>query len=639
MSTAKQGASAEGLSPARIVGTQGLGGGWVRLRLEPAAPVVAWPGQQVRLGALLDGRWETGAFPLCAPGERPGPLELLVRGAAGGRLGAWLCGEAAVGAVLGCSAPEGDLAIQPCDRGPIYAFVAGSALGLGLGLARGLATDGRGRRLHLHLWLRGEPPVSVARELAAIGQVAPGVSVSLHRTDAGGARVQAAAVGALAPFGEGSLALVSGPVGFVEELSSGLAAAGWPASAVRVERRAAAEAAGSAGPIVARSFHLDPGPVKDEAMAFLDQMAAESEVDLSARRRAVAAEIAARGTYVQRAEELEFGARLAWRNATRCVGRASWRKLDLRDQRHLSTAADVAAALFDHIEAATQGGALRSTVSLFRPGPPTIRLWNAQLLRYAGYRRADGSVLGDPISVDLTERIRGLGWRGAGTAFDLLPLVVQIGDAAPQVFPIPPGLALEVPLRHPQFPWFEGLGLRWYALPAVSDMALDLGGVVYRCAPFNGYYVGTEIGARNLGDAGRYNLCPLIAERMGLDTRAPSSLWRDRALIELNTAVLYSFSAAGVRISDHHSVGEQFLRFERTERAAGRPVYGDWSWLVPPISGSASPLFARSDLRNVLVKPMFVYQPPPWQAEGALPPWEGPVPPCPFADAQRASRA
>jgi hypothetical protein len=56
-------------------------------------------------------------------------------------------------------------------------------------------------------------------------------------------------------------------------------------------------------------------------------------------------------------------------------------------------------------------------------------------------------------------------------------------------------------------------------------------------------------------------------------------------------------------------------------------------------SGSASPLFARSDLRNVLVKPMFVYQPPPWQAEGALPPWEGPVPPCPFADAQRASRA
>ncbi len=90
MSTAKQGASAEVLSPARIVGTQGLGGGWVRLRLEHTAPVVAWPGQQVRLGALLDGRWETGAFPLCAPGERPGPLELLVRGAAGGRLGAWL---------------------------------------------------------------------------------------------------------------------------------------------------------------------------------------------------------------------------------------------------------------------------------------------------------------------------------------------------------------------------------------------------------------------------------------------------------------------------------------------------------------------------------------------------------------------
>ena len=634
MSTAEQGASVGSLFPAKILSRQELGGGWVRLRLEPTAAVQARPGQRVHLGAEVRGRWETAAFSLAAPCERPGPVELLLRASAGGPLGAWLCGEAAVGAALGCSAADGACGLLPEDPGPFVAFVAGSALGLGLSLARGLAADGRGRPLVLHLWLRGEPPLSVARELAAIEQVAPNLSVGVHRTDAGGARLRAAAVGEIAPFVAGAQARVSGPPGFAEEVCAGLMAAGWPGSAVRVERLEGRAPTHPVAPAPARSFHLDPGPVWAEAMAFLDQMGAELEVDVSARRQAVAAEIAARGTYEQRPDELEFGARLAWRNATRCVGRASWRSLELCDQRHLSRAEDVAAALFHHIESATQGGALRSTVSLFRPGPPTIRLWNAQLLRYAGYRRDDGSVTGDPISVDLTERIRALGWRGAGTAFDLLPLVVQIGDAAPRVFPIPPGLALEVPLRHPQLPWFEGLGLRWYALPAVSDMALDLGGVVYRCAPFNGYYVGTEIGARNLGDAGRYNLCPLIAERMGLDTRAPSSLWRDRALIELNTAVLYSFAAAGVRIADHHGVGEQFLRFERTEQAAGRPVYGDWSWLVPPISGSASPLFGRSDLRNVLVKPMFVYQPPPWQAEGAPPAWEGPVPPCPLGGAR-----
>ena len=32
-----------------------------------------------------------------------------------------------------------------------------------------------------------------------------------------------------------------------------------------------------------------------------------------------------------------------------------------------------------------------------------------------------------------------------------------------------------------------------------------------------------------------------IAERMGFDTRKSSSLWKDRTLVEINVAVLYSF--------------------------------------------------------------------------------------------------
>ena len=32
-----------------------------------------------------------------------------------------------------------------------------------------------------------------------------------------------------------------------------------------------------------------------------------------------------------------------------------------------------------------------------------------------------------------------------------------------------------------------------------------------------------------------------IAERMGFDTRKSSSLWKDRTLVEVNVAVLYSF--------------------------------------------------------------------------------------------------
>ena len=32
-----------------------------------------------------------------------------------------------------------------------------------------------------------------------------------------------------------------------------------------------------------------------------------------------------------------------------------------------------------------------------------FRVWNAQIIRYAGYEKPDGSVIGDPFSVEFTE--------------------------------------------------------------------------------------------------------------------------------------------------------------------------------------------------------------------------------------------
>lgn len=57
-----------------------------------------------------------------------------------------------------------------------------------------------------------------------------------------------------------------------------------------------------------------------------------------------------------------------------------------------------------------------------------------------------------------------------------------------------------------RFEWFEDLGLRWYALPAVSNMMFDCGGLQFTAAPFNGWYMSTEIGCRNLCDAQRLNM-------------------------------------------------------------------------------------------------------------------------------------
>ena len=60
-----------------------------------------------------------------------------------------------------------------------------------------------------------------------------------------------------------------------------------------------------------------------------------------------------------------------------------------------------------------------------------------------------------------------------------------------------------------RYPSFKDLGLKWYALPAVANMRFDCGGVDYTACPFNGWYMGTEIGARDFCDVQRYNLLPV----------------------------------------------------------------------------------------------------------------------------------
>jgi nitric oxide synthase oxygenase domain/subunit len=52
---------------------------------------------------------------------------------------------------------------------------------------------------------------------------------------------------------------------------------------------------------------------------------------------------------------------------------------------------------------------------------------------------------------------------------------------------------LEVEIEHPTIPEFKSLGFRGYAIPAISNFRMDIGGVTYGCLSFNGWYMGTEI--------------------------------------------------------------------------------------------------------------------------------------------------
>lgn len=314
------------------------------------------------------------------------------------------------------------------------------------------------------------------------------------------------------------------------------------------------------------------------------------------RRRAALAQLRDTGTYVQTAEEIQIGARLAWRNHARCVGRKHWRSLKLLDARRVTTARELAEVCWQHLHMATNGGAVQSLITVGPPRRPDgreYRIVSPQLIRYAGYRNGDGTVTGDPANIAITEFAMKLGWRGARTPFDILPLLISTPDEPIRWFEVPPEIAREVELEHPEFEWFAGLGLKWHAVPAVSNMNLEIGGITYPFAPFNGWYVGTEIGARNFSDTDRYNMLPLIADMMGLDTSHPRTLWRDQALIELNKAVLHSYRKAKVHIVDHHTVAKQFCEHVAKEDAAGRTCPTDWSWVNPPISSGLTPTFHR----------------------------------------------
>ncbi|XP_062424602.1 nitric oxide synthase 3 isoform X2 [Rhea pennata] len=349
------------------------------------------------------------------------------------------------------------------------------------------------------------------------------------------------------------------------------------------------------------------------------------------RLRDVEAAIEATGTYQLLEPELIFGAKQAWRNAARCVGRIQWNKLQVFDARDCANVGEMFSFLCTHIQYATNRGNIRrlhppaatsppacsprSAITIFPqrvPGRGDFRIWNTQLIRYAGYRQPDGSVLGDPANVDITELCIQHGWTPGNGRFDVLPLLLQVPDEPPELFPLPPELVLEVPLQHPTLEWFGELGLRWYALPAVSNMLLEIGGLEFPAAPFNGWYMSSEIGMRNLCDSQRYNLLQEVALRMGLDTRKTSSLWKDKAAVEINIAVLHSYQVAKVTIVDHHAATESFVKHMENEMRTRGGCPADWVWIVPPISGSLTPVF-HQEMVNYQLCPTFRYQPDAWK--------------------------
>jgi nitric-oxide synthase len=285
--------------------------------------------------------------------------------------------------------------------------------------------------------------------------------------------------------------------------------------------------------------------------------------------------------------DLADTARVAWRNADRCIGRAYWRSLSVRDRRDVVDPRAIAAEMTEHLRLATNNGNIRPVATVLHP---SVRILNEQLIGYAGYPLPDGTVLGDGRNRQVTETALSLGWPGgrrtsAGYSvrgrFDVLPLMISVGGSTPTLHELPSDAAREVPISHPEQPWFIDLGLRWYAVSAATDMRLWLDRRVSYPIVFGGWWLATGIASRELADPDRYDMLPAIATGFGLDVTTLRSLWPDRAEHELLRAILHSYDSAGVRISDHHAESKHFLTFVDSEHKAGRVVRSDWSWIVP----------------------------------------------------------
>lgn len=65
-------------------------------------------------------------------------------------------------------------------------------------------------------------------------------------------------------------------------------------------------------------------------------------------------------------------------------------------------------------------------------------------------------------------------------------------------------VVIEIPNLFSRYKWFEELGLKWYALPAVSSLLLNCGGVEFSACPFNGWQVTVVVDLLSLFCTGKY---------------------------------------------------------------------------------------------------------------------------------------
>lgn len=292
-------------------------------------------------------------------------------------------------------------------------------------------------------------------------------------------------------------------------------------------------------------------------------------------------------TYDLTYDELQYGAKLSWRNAPKCANRAHWQELIVKDYRNVQTNNECNEALLEFLDESISSGATKTLMAVFphrkphqKQGP---RAWNSNLYRFAGYRTKDG-ILGDPRDVEFTQLlIERHGWVPPSTRskWDPLPLLIQFDETQPpQLFPLPSQYVPIIHLEHPDHLGFNVLGLRWFAIAVVAGRELSIGGLVFTMAPFVGYFMDMDV-VRDLTDPSRYDVCLEVAEAVKIDTSSANPIWKDEAFMVVNQSVVSSFANSGFACISHHVMAAEFYKFYKNEMATRGYCPGNWKWLTP----------------------------------------------------------
>lgn len=70
---------------------------------------------------------------------------------------------------------------------------------------------------------------------------------------------------------------------------------------------------------------------------------------------------------------------------------------------------------------------------------------------------------------------------------------------------------------------------------------------------------------------------------------------------------MFYFQSCKVTIVDHHSATESFMKHMENEYRVRGGCPGDWVWIVPPMSGSITPVF-HQEMLNYRLTPSYEYQ-------------------------------